>query len=312
MAFMIRPNNLGIYRLAALGVVALAIPGPASALFGADALPPAAVYRDPPKDAAHPARMESLQIMSHGCAMNAVFYLAGGAERRPTVLFLHGSPGNEQNLDLAQAIRRAGWNVLTLHYRGSWGSAGQYSLLHCVEDSQVAIAFLRDPAVAARYGLAPGKIVVAGHSLGAFLAAKAGAADSALMGVALIAAWDVGFDGPLMAKWTKEQIEDEFGDMPGRVVGATGPSMIAEALKHRDDWALAAFAPGLAQLPVLVVTPHDDDRVTDLKLAGDLKALGGPVTTVDIDTDHPFSDSRIALETAVILWLQSLPGAPKA
>jgi predicted alpha/beta-fold hydrolase len=43
------------------------------------------------------------------------------------VILFHGLPGNEQNLDLAQAIRRANWNVLTLHYRGSLGSPGTYS-----------------------------------------------------------------------------------------------------------------------------------------------------------------------------------------
>ena len=47
-----------------------------------------------------------------------------GAGRRPTVVLLHGLPGNEKNLDLAQAIRRAGWNVVTFNYRGSWGSPG--------------------------------------------------------------------------------------------------------------------------------------------------------------------------------------------
>jgi pimeloyl-ACP methyl ester carboxylesterase len=56
--------------------------------------------------------------------MNALFYLAGGPGPHPTIVLLHGFPGNEQNLDLAQSIRRAGWNVLTLHYRGAWGSPG--------------------------------------------------------------------------------------------------------------------------------------------------------------------------------------------
>ncbi|MDO8912512.1 MAG: hypothetical protein Q8N10_08825 [Phenylobacterium sp.] len=32
--------------------------------------------------------------------------------------------GNEKNLDLAQAVRRAGWNAVTFNYRGSWGSPG--------------------------------------------------------------------------------------------------------------------------------------------------------------------------------------------
>jgi uncharacterized protein len=273
---------------------------------------PSAVTSDPPKDPAHPARMEALQIMSHGDAMNAVLYLASGAVARPTVLFFNGSPGNEQNLDLAQAIRRAGWNVLTLHYRGSWGSAGQYSIVHCIEDSQAAIAFMRDPAVIARYNLKAGQIVLAGHSLGAFLAAKAGSTDSGFMGIAVISAWDIGNDAPIMAKWTKDQVADEFDDMPGRVVGATGPSMIAETIGHEKDWSLEAFTPGLAKYHVLVAVPHDDDRETELKFAAKLKALGSPVMVLDVDTDHPFSDARIALETAFILWLQTLPGSPPA
>jgi pimeloyl-ACP methyl ester carboxylesterase len=276
------------------------------------AMTPAAIYSDPPKDAAHPARMETLQIISHGQPMNAVFYMASGAEPRPTVLFLHGSPGNEQNLDLAQAIRRAGWNVLTLHYRGAWGSGGTYSISHCVEDSEVAISFLRDPKVIAKYNLKPGKIVVAGHSMGGFLAARAGAGDSNFLGVAIIAGWDLGHDAPVMAKWTSEQMAEEFDDTPGRVVGATGQSIVAEAVAHQGDWSFEAFTPGLAKNRVLVVTPRDEDRDSGLKLAADLKAAGAAVTSVDVDTDHPFSDSRIALETAVITWLQSLPGSPPA
>ena len=44
---------------------------------------------------------------------------------------MHGLPGNERNLDLAQAIRRAGWDVLTFTYRGAWGSPGDFSISQC-------------------------------------------------------------------------------------------------------------------------------------------------------------------------------------
>src|SRR5882762_1476502 len=137
---------------------------------GAEA-PPTAITSDPPKDALHPPRMASLQIISHGDAMNAVFYLAGGAGLHPTVLLLHGSPGNEQNLDLAQAIRRAGWNTLTLHYRGSWGSAGQFSIAHVLEDVDAVAAFVRDPDIAAKYGIDRDRLVLGGHSMGGFASA---------------------------------------------------------------------------------------------------------------------------------------------
>ena len=152
---------------------------------------------------------------------------------------------------------RGGWNVLTLHYRGSWGSAGAFSLAHCVEDVEAATAFLRDPATVAKFSLEPGKVVVMGHSLGGFLAADLGARDQTLIGIALFAAWDVGHDGP-----------------------------------------------------VLVITAHDDNRDQNLGLIAALRAAQAPVAAVDLDTDHPFSDARIALETAVLRWLETLPGAP--
>jgi pimeloyl-ACP methyl ester carboxylesterase len=104
---------------------------------------PAAVIADPPADKAHPAGMRYVQIPSHGALLNGVLYTASGAGPHPALLFLHGFPGNEQNLDLAQAVRRAGFDVLTLHYRGAWGSPGAFSFAHALEDSDAALAFLR-------------------------------------------------------------------------------------------------------------------------------------------------------------------------
>ncbi|HEY3825723.1 MAG TPA: hypothetical protein VGL82_14260 [Bryobacteraceae bacterium] len=76
---------------------------------------------DPAADKANPAAMQSLQIPSHGALLNAFVYVAAGAGPHPTVVLLHGFPGNERNLDLAQSVRRAGWNVIYFDYRGSWG-----------------------------------------------------------------------------------------------------------------------------------------------------------------------------------------------
>nr|WP_299904067.1 hypothetical protein [Sphingomonas bacterium] len=74
---------------------------------------PAAISTDPVHDAAHPARMEVLHIPSGGVAINGLAYVAAGAGPHPVVLLCHGLPGNEKNLDLAQAMRRAGWTVIT-------------------------------------------------------------------------------------------------------------------------------------------------------------------------------------------------------
>lgn len=65
---------------------------------------------------AYPPAMEPVVIQSHDAKLNGVVYVADGAGPHPAVILLHGYPGNERNLDLAHAIRRAGWNVLFFHF----------------------------------------------------------------------------------------------------------------------------------------------------------------------------------------------------
>ena len=132
-----------------------------SGITGAGQLPDALI-RDPRPDAAWPAQTLAQAIPSHGVNLNAVLYTAAGAGPHPTILLLHGLPGNEQNLDLAQSIRRAGWNVLTLHYRGSWGTPGTFSFAHCLEDAAATIDWLRSAESAPR--IDSRKLVVIGHS----------------------------------------------------------------------------------------------------------------------------------------------------
>ena len=63
---------------------------------------------DPPRDAKFPTHNQQLLIPSHGVGMNALLFVASGKGPHRTVILMHGIPGNERNLDLAQAIRRAG------------------------------------------------------------------------------------------------------------------------------------------------------------------------------------------------------------
>lgn len=67
----------------------------------------------PVAESANRASMETFQIPSHGQLLNALVYVAAGAGPHPMVILLHGFPGNERNLDLAQDIRRASWTSFT-------------------------------------------------------------------------------------------------------------------------------------------------------------------------------------------------------
>ena len=59
---------------------------------------------DPAPDLVNPPRSAQVLVPSQGFGMNGLLDLAGGAGPHPTLVLLHGFPGNEQNLDLAQAV----------------------------------------------------------------------------------------------------------------------------------------------------------------------------------------------------------------
>ncbi|HEY1964058.1 MAG TPA: DUF1749 domain-containing protein, partial [Acidobacteriaceae bacterium] len=82
-----------------------------------------------------PAATEQMVLPSHGSNLLGIFYLAAGAGPHPTAIIFHGFPGFEQNLDIAQTLRAHGWNVLAMHYRGSWGVKGNFSFQHAAEDA---------------------------------------------------------------------------------------------------------------------------------------------------------------------------------
>jgi pimeloyl-ACP methyl ester carboxylesterase len=145
---------------------------------------------DPPPDARNPARLDAVWIPSGGVRMNGVMYVAAGAQPHPTAVIFHGLPGNEQNLDLAQTLRSAGFNVLTFHYRGSWGSPGKFSLANGVADGHAALEFLGDANTVAKFDIEPGRLLLIGHSYGGFVAA----AHPGIFGAVLIAPWNLGDD----------------------------------------------------------------------------------------------------------------------
>jgi pimeloyl-ACP methyl ester carboxylesterase len=266
-----------------------------------------AITTDPPRDPAHPASMYQLSIPSHEATVFGVFYRASGADPHPTVLLLHGLPGFEQNEDLGQTLRRAGWNVLIFHYRGSWGSGGTFSFGNCVEDVRVVLEYLRTPANVARLGIDPRRLALIGHSMGGFLAGLGLMRDEAVLGAALISAWNPGaFATRPSAELDREQLEEFRGDV-GPLAGTSPQSLLDEAKKNAAAWDLAGHASLWGSRPVLVVESEDFLRADDAAIvAAARKNPGAQVTEVQMSTDHGYSDHRIALAATLLGWLKQL------
>ncbi len=264
---------------------------------------PSAIFADPRADRAHPAAMTVLHIPSHDLLINGLMYSPPGAGPHPTLVICHGLPGNEKNLDLAQAVRRAGWNAVTFNYRGSWGSPGAFRFAQNPQDADAVLAYLRDPSNAAKLGIDPKRIAIAGHSMGGWVVAHTAAHDHALLGAILISMADLG----LTAGRTHAQIVAVMADDMEALAGVTAESMADEVAAHSKEFLVASAAAGLAQIPLLAITANDQLASQTDGLVAAIKAQGGTrVTSIHWDTDHSYSDRRIALESTVITWLSGL------
>lgn len=61
----------------------------------------------------------------------------------PAVLFLHGFPGSEKNVDVQRALLARGVASFSLHFRGAWGSEGTYRFSQLVDDARAGWRFMR-------------------------------------------------------------------------------------------------------------------------------------------------------------------------
>ncbi len=259
-----------------------------------------------------PASMEEVRITSHGARMNGLVYLAAGEGRHPVVIFLHGYPGNEKNLDLAQAVRRAGYQAVYFDVRGMWASGGTFSFAHGLEDVEALLAWVRSPANADRYHFDTGHIALVGHSFGGWLALMTAAREPRAVCVAGMAAWNAGWEGQRFPTHPDERASGlryfQVTTAPGGPVHAVARDLLNEMVSHATELDYLNRARAIGDRAVLLVaakrdTP-DEDIAMHEQMARAIRDAGGKhVTLVNYDDDHPFSSHRLALAEQLVRWL---------
>jgi pimeloyl-ACP methyl ester carboxylesterase len=268
-----------------------------------------ALDRDPtfPADVPQPTAM-SLLIPGRQGNLLSLLYLPGGEGPYPTVLLCHGYPGNEQNMDLAQALRRIGFAVLTFHYGGSWNSEGEFSLTGCLDDSQTVLDAIC--AHAGEWNLDPRRLYVVGHSMGGLMASHLLASRDELRAGVLIAPWDAGRSFLLADQDTDcyESLWNVLSCGYGWLRGVSRQTLVRELTAHAAALQIEPLAPRLAQKPILCIAGSNDTdtppalHVTPLRAAME-RAGATRFSFLLLSDDHAFSGHRLTLCRAVAQFL---------
>jgi uncharacterized protein len=261
---------------------------------------------------APPASTRQMMIPSHGSMLLGIFYLAAGAGLHPTAIVLHGFPGFEQNLDIAQALRANGWNVLAMHYRGSWGVKGDFSFEHAAEDADTQVRFVLNPANAEKYRIDTHRILVIGHSMGGYMAASATAHNARVSACVLISAWNIGADyetshigsKPPTIKNEAESLERDGNLMP--LSGTSGLALAREIRDHEQELNFLNLVRSISPRPTLVISANDGLVDSDHAFAEALRKVGDTaVIEKHWNTDHSYSGERQELSAAILEWAKA-------
>lgn len=264
---------------------------------------------DPKPEHMFPPSIEELTFLSGDARLSGLLYLANGKGPHPTVILLHGFPGNEKNLDIAQVVRRAGFNVMFFHYRGAWGSEGDYSLKQLPEDVAAAVRFLRSNTT--RYRVDARRLTLLGHSMGGFAALAAGGKDAGLACIGAMAPFNPGLlaEGIRAGEPSASNFLD-YADGLFMLHNFDGQTMRKELLAL-SPWQLdiRMFGAGLRGKSVLMVAGENDtvvpaEAMFDATIAAYQRDPTIKLRHFTIAGDHSFSWSRIQLTELVLDWLQ--------
>ena len=253
--------------------------------------------RDIEWDKTSPATLKELQIPSNGSLMQGFMYKANGKQKHPTLLLLHGYPGNERNLDLAQVVRAHGWNVIYFNYRGSWGGQGKFGFENCVQDVVNVVGFCKKYQDSLQIDTT--NIVLFGHSMGGWVCLKALQQLPTIKKGFALSTWDI-YGDLKDAHSETELIKKAAAGGEYFVLNSSIKEIFTPLLTKPAYFDLANDGKALANKQIIML----DEHLFNKKIADAIKKENKTYFDYQVwQTDHPFSNKIIALMKLVLSFL---------
>lgn len=258
------------------------------------------ILRDIEWDKTSPAGMAELFIPSSGSQMQGFIYKANGTGKHPTLLLLHGYPGNERNLDIAQVVRSHGWNVIYFDYRGSWGSQEKFSFRNCVEDVVNVVAFCKKYRDSLKIDTS--NIVLFGHSMGGWVCLKALQQLPTVKKGFALSAWNIG-DDYKNASTEKEMLRLANDPNTGGkyfVLNTSLKDLYTPVVQNLTFFNLVNDGKALADKQIIMLDEHNGNK----PVADAIKNANKSYFDYEVwQTDHTFTNKRVSLINKVLTFL---------
>ena len=251
-------------------------------------------------DMTSPASSTELFIPSGNSQIAGLIYNANGLQKHPTLLLLHGYPGNERNLDIAQVVRSRGWNVIYFDYRGSWGSQGKFSFKNCVEDVVNVVSFCNKYQDSLKIDTS--NIVLFGHSMGGWVCLKALQELPTIKKGFALSTWDIAKDFKNVSN-EKEMLSIANDPNTGGkyfVLNASLKDLYTPVLQDKNYFNLLNDTKSLSDKQIIMIDEHEKNS----QLAAKMKESNKSYFDYSVwQTDHSFKNKRESLINKVLAFI---------
>ena len=239
----------------------------------------------------YPATSEEITITIGNDSIAAFGMFAEGKEKKETVILLHGLPGNERSLDLAQELRRNGKNVIYFNYRGSWGSQGEFLYSNCIKDVKEVMDFFDEPKNSTKYRIKSKSYILFGHSMGGGIALLVGAKDSRISKIGTFSPNPVGNAPKELLDWVYNYTKTLF------MLDINPNEFYNDIITNSELYDPLTYKNELSQKDILILDENNRNREW-------IKQIDN-IEYILMKTDHSFSDKRLELISKVKEWINN-------
>jgi pimeloyl-ACP methyl ester carboxylesterase len=259
-------------------------------------------------------------ILSEGAKLNAYYYKAPGDNLKPTVIWMHGIPGQKETgkLEIAMELNKRGFNSVAFNYRGLWNDQGLFSTGNAVNDLASVISFLYDSDNITKFSIDTNRIIVAGHSYGSNIAILSGILDVRVNEIMCLALADFSYvyrgilnpdnDNLEMRAWAQRVSDRLWGD--DKLI-KDYESFNSDLLINNFKYDFVAQSDKLMDNRILIVV-GSNDLTTPIEnhffpLYRKLQKAGHPDLNVIItESDHKFTDTpKSEIADMITDWVKS-------